>query len=640
MALFLTFRQSRPAKRARSGSFRSTPPDQKPITNKDAHRKVSPLKTNHVDPRVKPGVPKPNGLLVNGAAALPSSTQKQSSFVNRSSDKRSYLAGSSSRPTNGLTTLPVRPSPGRQTLPPKKAVIPEVIDLDTDSEGDIVDKSQHRPLNRPKSRSLTPATADLKLSDWIKPEVKPIRFDATTQATQLSTTWNQPRLDRNLATRTNLFHNLPQIKRSAGSPPSSSQPSSKSIQLPKPPTVLIPASEAQVLRKIKEDISYIRVNPQEVETRVGVARFVDTDLNEDIFQKAKQKRQKTSVNRASIKLDLRKAEPVEDVHDSTIIEPRFAIRHVLQERFKHHQPPLTFANRQNERQLSGKFQFVNKYVWSKGVLKKKQQALPKRACQCLPSTACRGSCMCAIVQAKDPGEPLKDVLGVRPYERNSLGLNVLSRGLLDLSSKQTPIIYECTPSCSCGDTCASKVVQKGRTLSLQIFMTEHCGFGVRAMQNISRGQFIDIYLGELLTDKELGKRESAAEEDTPSYAMSLDMFITDEKAAFQVDGANFGSLTRFVNHSCEPNTKTIPVVLADDTKHIYHVAFFAIKDIAKGNEITIDYNPDLKDQVSEETLDSEIVQCKCKTPSCRKRLWMPGKAKRNRRRYLADSDND
>jgi hypothetical protein len=395
--------------------------------------------------------------------------------VKASSSTGSQSSISSRRPINGLTTLPVRPSPSRQLVSPKKAKSPEVVDLDTDSDRGA---SKSRPRSVQRSRTSSPHVSTTNyLSAWIKSDVQPIRFEANVRSPQLPTSSRPPteRKDDTSSTQTSLFRNLPQTTRNNSIPPASQQ-STRSFQLPKTPTVLIPPSEAQVLRRIKEDISFIRTNPREVEERVGVARFVDIDLNATVFQRAKQKRQKPQTDRQALRLELGEPAPVKDIKDVSITEPSRAVRFLLQERFKPLNPSLSFENRHNQRQLNGKFQFVTKYIWSKGVMRKKQSALPKRACQCSPNESCRGLCKCAIVQAKEPDKVLVDVAGVRPYERNPKGINVLSRELLNLSSRLTPIIFECTKSCSCGNSCANKVVQKGRTLCLQIFMTERCGF--------------------------------------------------------------------------------------------------------------------------------------------------------------------
>ena len=159
-----------------------------------------------------------------------------------------------------------------------------------------------------------------------------------------------------------------------------------------------------------------------------------------------------------------------------------------------------------------------------------------------------------------------------------------------------------------------------------------------------KGQFIDVYLGEVLIDEEINKREAAAEEDTPSYVMTLDNFITDPQAMFYVDGANFGSVMRFVNHSCNPNCKTYEVVMSGGSKHLYHVGFYAVKDIKANTELTIDYDPkailEEMDEAEQLELDDEIVRCQCGEPNCRKRLWAEGKGKQRRRRRLVKTHDE
>lgn len=628
---------NRPTKRARSDSFRTTPTDHNP--SKITRWKESPLKPGQRDNRVGSTVLKSNSPPTNGV--------RKKALLTHDIKKKSPII------SNGISNLSLQPSPIRQISSAKASPL-VIVDLDTESDKDVSRNKQRKAGSPPKVRSPSPQVASLSLSDWIKPEVKSIRFDPSIKSSRQSdvsrtavSTHTAKKAKDQVSSSQSLFRNLPQATKNSSSL-LKYQRLPGSSQTPKVPSVIVPPTGAQVLRRIKDDITYIRTNPKEVELGVGVARFDDTDLNAAAFDRAKQKRRKGPIKRESLLLDLDPRAPSKSVQDPSEIEqPRSAVRLILQERFhRRHDVPLKFRNRIDERCLDGKFQFVSKYIWSRGVTKRKQTELPYRACRCGETDSCRNACDCAIVQAKKPGKDLKVVHGVQPYEQNAQGITVLSQSFLALSLQQNPVIYECTDKCSCGFLCTNKVVQYGRTLPFEIFETGRCGFGVKAMQNIAKGQFIDMYLGEVLTTSEVQKRENAVEEDTPSYIMSLDMFISEEKAHFHIDGANFGSLTRFVNHSCDPNAKTIPVVLSGDTRHIYHVAFFAVKDISRGSEITIDYNPDLKDQplddvqAGDEALDSAIVQCKCGSAKCRKRLWMPGKDRRVRRRYLHNVDDD
>ena len=40
-------------------------------------------------------------------------------------------------------------------------------------------------------------------------------------------------------------------------------------------------------------------------------------------------------------------------------------------------------------------------------------------------------------------------------------------------------VYECNPRCACGPNCKSRLVQRGRTVPLEIFKTETRGFGIK-----------------------------------------------------------------------------------------------------------------------------------------------------------------
>ena len=156
-----------------------------------------------------------------------------------------------------------------------------------------------------------------------------------------------------------------------------------------------------------------------------------------------------------------------------------------------------------------------------------------------------------------------------------------------------PEIMECNKNCRCDKNCYNRLVQRGRTLPLEIFMTKTCGFGLRCPQDIVTGQFIDVYLGEVVTESVLVKRENAQEEGEPSYLFSLDWFNTgrnnvvdQSKVFYQIDGATFGTSMRYINHSCNANCGVFPVMLQEYDEKIYGLAVFALKDILATSELT------------------------------------------------------
>lgn len=67
-----------------------------------------------------------------------------------------------------------------------------------------------------------------------------------------------------------------------------------------------------------------------------------------------------------------------------------------------------------------------------------------------------------------------------------------------------------------------------------------------------------------------------------------------------LDASRNANALRYVNHSCSPNTYL--------RVFNHHVEFYALRDIAQGEELTCDYG---------ETHHEGTLPCKCGSPGCR-----------------------
>ncbi|RAO64870.1 uncharacterized protein BHQ10_000882 [Talaromyces amestolkiae] len=114
-----------------------------------------------------------------------------------------------------------------------------------------------------------------------------------------------------------------------------------------------------------------------------------------------------------------------------------------------------------------------------------------------------------------------------------------------------------------------------------------------------RGHY--IYLDVRADPREDATAGSNGSHSSPSYAFSLDWFppSSDDEgdnddgtssSHYIVDGQRFSGPSRFMNHSCNPNCKMIPVSTHHSDQKIYDLAFFARRDIPPGVELTFDYN--------------------------------------------------
>jgi histone-lysine N-methyltransferase SUV39H len=157
--------------------------------------------------------------------------------------------------------------------------------------------------------------------------------------------------------------------------------------------------------------------------------------------------------------------------------------------------------------------------------------------------------------------------------------------------------------------------------------------GVRCPVDIKQGQFIDRYVGEIITGEEAARRRENSDiaQRKDVYLFALDKFSDpdsmDPRLAgkpYEVDGEFMSGPTRFINHSCEPNLRTFARVGDHADKHIHDLAFFALEDIPAGTELTFDY-VDGVDEKNDDARDPEkqkdMIRCLCGSRRCRGWLW-------------------
>ncbi|KAI9677262.1 MAG: hypothetical protein M1829_002604 [Trizodia sp. TS-e1964] len=191
-------------------------------------------------------------------------------------------------------------------------------------------------------------------------------------------------------------------------------------------------------------------------------------------------------------------------------------------------------------------------------------------------------------------------------------------------------IFECNSKCNCGSNCKNKVVQWGRQVPLEIFKTTNRGWGLRALADLRKGEFVDVYKGEIIPLEEADKRAKQAT-GKDIYLYSLDKFCEDnwemcKDRQYVVDGEFYAGPTRFINHSCAPNLRQFTVSYNHADPCIYDLAFFALEPIKAGTELTFDYLD--KDETDDETKGEEEetegkkrIKCLCGAARCRKWLW-------------------
>ncbi|MBE2216185.1 MAG: SET domain-containing protein-lysine N-methyltransferase [Opitutaceae bacterium] len=125
------------------------------------------------------------------------------------------------------------------------------------------------------------------------------------------------------------------------------------------------------------------------------------------------------------------------------------------------------------------------------------------------------------------------------------------------------------------------------------------GSGVYARVAIPAGYVIIEYRGERITKAESRRREIARLErvrrggDGTTYIFRLN-------ARHDLDGRRGGNLSRYINHSCDPNCR------ADKIRG--HIFIIAERDIARGEELSFDYGYGFRHW--------ELNPCRCGAAAC------------------------
>uniref|UniRef100_A0A0D3B6N9 SET domain-containing protein n=1 Tax=Brassica oleracea var. oleracea TaxID=109376 RepID=A0A0D3B6N9_BRAOL len=169
----------------------------------------------------------------------------------------------------------------------------------------------------------------------------------------------------------------------------------------------------------------------------------------------------------------------------------------------------------------------------------------------------------------------------------------------------------CSSDCYCGNECNNKPFQQRRVKKLKIIQTKKCGSGIVADEYIQEGEFITEYVGEVIDDATCAQRlwEMKGRGETNFYLCEINRNMV-------IDATKKGNKSRYINHSCNPNTQMQTWIIEGETR----IGIFAISDINKGEHITYDYHrfvPFGEDQ-----------DCHCGAIGCRKKLGVkPNKPK-------------
>ncbi|KAL3700449.1 hypothetical protein R1sor_018471 [Riccia sorocarpa] len=110
------------------------------------------------------------------------------------------------------------------------------------------------------------------------------------------------------------------------------------------------------------------------------------------------------------------------------------------------------------------------------------------------------------------------------------------------------LLTTCSASCKCGDKCFNVPFQRRPGRKMKPAKTESCGWGLQADEDIQAGDFLVEYVGEVIDDETCEKRLWAMKEQGET-----NFYMCEISREMVIDATFKGNLSRFINHSCEPN---------------------------------------------------------------------------------------
>ncbi|XP_061980005.1 histone-lysine N-methyltransferase, H3 lysine-9 specific SUVH4-like isoform X2 [Populus nigra] len=145
------------------------------------------------------------------------------------------------------------------------------------------------------------------------------------------------------------------------------------------------------------------------------------------------------------------------------------------------------------------------------------------------------------------------------------------------------VVFECGPGCSCGPSCINRVSQRGLKYQLE-------------------------------------RRQGDGSAPAIDPLKKVDVKMDESESEFCIDAISYGNVTRFINHSCQPNLFVQCILSTHHDIRLARIVLFAADDILPMQELTYDYGYALDSVVGP---DGKLKQspCYCGTDECRGRLY-------------------
>jgi len=171
-------------------------------------------------------------------------------------------------------------------------------------------------------------------------------------------------------------------------------------------------------------------------------------------------------------------------------------------------------------------------------------------------------------------------------------------------------------NCDAGPNCGNRQIGQRTFSKCKPKREQGKGWGLVSINGIKKGELVQEYMGEVIDEATKEKRLVEWSKEHPS---DPNFYIMQLESGWYIDARLEANLSRFINHSCDPNCHLAQM----NVNGFARVGVFALFDIAPGEFLSYDYQFDTK--------DGDKFVCRCGTVNCR------GTMKGGKQKALEDS---
>eukprot|EP00980_Cylindrotheca_fusiformis_P003840 scaffold858_cov123-Cylindrotheca_fusiformis.AAC.16 len=157
-------------------------------------------------------------------------------------------------------------------------------------------------------------------------------------------------------------------------------------------------------------------------------------------------------------------------------------------------------------------------------------------------------------------------------------------------------------NCNVGGDCGNRSLSRKQYVKCKPKREGGKGWGLVAVSAVPKGKLVQEYVGEVIDEATKERRLTDWNKEHPNDPNFYVMAISND---WYVDAREYANMSRFINHSCEPNCKVITM----NVKGYRRNGIYSLRDIAAGEFLSYDYKF--------ETSEGDRFICRCGAQKCR-----------------------